>query len=251
MQRFLAKQWLVLAWVLVVGVARSSHAAPIEIGTGGSNPFLVDPLYFIAPSPGNETPIGLEGPGDGVVIPVSPNAFSISACGTGGGCDLSIAPNLILPVFQNPQNPAASSNPQTTPGTPTKSVPFVADSTWTVQNTSGVAITDAWLLFTSVAFTSLPVVDVALDQFVYSILAIPDGATTGYYGGRLLGDLAAGESKALTVRYIVAGDLPESGGSLLLQPFGVSGLLVPEPASAALVSFGFAVLGFVTRRRCA
>jgi hypothetical protein len=238
-----------LTWLCYALSSVPAHGLPITVGAGGPNPFLVDPLYFTAPSAQDPNPIGLVGPGDGVDLVVGDSAFAISACGVGGGCALSIATSLITPVYQNPQRPADSLNPQTPQGTPSPALPFVADSSWTVQNTSGVAITDAWLLFTGVDFTGgYPVVGMALDQLAYVIAQIGVGNSAGYYGALHLGALAAGQTAPLKVRYIVTGDLKDVGGSLQMPPLGISGLVVPEPGTAGLVGLGILAMARPRRR---
>lgn len=233
-----------------VGVAGSASATPITVGAGGPSPFQVDPVYFIPPSPGDPNPFGLVNAGNGVDHVIGPTDFAISACGAGLGCELSITTTLHTPVFQNPQDPADSLNPQTAPGTPTAAVPFVADSSWTVTNTSGAALSGLWLLFTSVDFTGgYPNVGVGLDQNVYTIMSLFDGVSDAYYGALRLGPLADGESTTLQVRYIVTGNLQDLGGSLVIPPFGVSGLVVPEPATTFLVGFGLTALALARRRR--
>lgn len=233
-----------------IGLAGSASATPITVGAGGSAPFQVDPVYFIAPSAGNTDPFGLVDAGNGVDREIGPADFGLSACGVGGGCELSITTSLNTPVHQNPQFPLDSLNPQIPQGTPTTAVPFVADSTWTVQNTSGGALSGLFLLFTSVDFTGgYPTVGVALDQNVYTIMSLDDGTSTAYYGALPIGTLGAGESKTVQVRYIVTGNLQQVGGSLVMPPFGVSGLVVPEPATTFLVGIGLTVLAFSRRRK--
>jgi hypothetical protein len=241
---------LLCASVLVLG-AGAAHAVPIEIGIGGPNPFFVDPLYFIPPSGSNPDPFGLEGPGNGVDFAVTPNMGVISACGAGGGCDLSISINLQTPVFQNPQFPAKSQNPQVPQGAPTPAVPVVADSIWTVQNNSGVSITDAYLLFTSVDFSGgYPDVLMALDQNKYEVVSVGAGPDEAFYGALALGNLAPGASTQVTVRYIVASNLPDDGTDLIAPPLGVAGLTnVPEPTALVLVSVGLGAMSLVQRHR--
>lgn len=227
-----------------------ARAVPIEVGAGGPDPFFVDPVYFIPPSAEVPNPTGLTGPGSGVDFQIPADAFAISACGVGQGCALSITTTLVTPVTQNPQNPAESLNPQTPQGTPTEGVPFVADSMWSVQNTSSVGLGETWLLFTSVDFTEgYPAVSVALDQFLYEVAALGEGDGASYFGSIALGPMGPGETKTLRVRYIVAGDLPDEGGSLVTPPLGVSGLVVPEPATLPLLALGLAALARLAERR--
>ena len=245
-----AGQGLVALVCIVIG-AVAAQAMPIVIGQGGANPFEVDPLYFIAPTSGNPDPTGLVSPGNGADWVVPAGSFAISACGTGGGCELSIAIDLLLPVVQNPQRPQESQNPQTSEGTPTPAVPFVADSNWTVRNETSSTLTNPWLLFTAIDFTGgYPKLPVALDQLIYDLVQIGDGSGAAWYGALPLGTLSPGEETTLRVRYIVAGDLPDEGGSLVSPPFGVSGLLVPEPATLTLAGIGLVALAFARRRPC-
>ena len=254
MRRTLGWLWMGLGMAAalgVAGIAATAQAAPIVIGAGGPAPFEVDPLYFIAPSPGNPDPVGLDAPAGGPDRIFPGNAFAISACGVGGGCDLSIAFALLTPVIQSPQQPASSQNPQTPPGSPTAAVPFVADSDWTVRNATSQTLTDAWLLFTAIDFTGgYPDIPAALDQFLFDVVQLGEGMDAAYYGALSLGTLAPGQEKTLRIRYIVAADLPDEGGSLVIPPYGVSGLLVPEPATLPLAGIGLAALAFARRRRC-
>jgi hypothetical protein len=243
-----------LATALAIGLgAGAAHALPVTIGAGGPSPLQVDPLYFIAPSPAEPNPFGLVGPGNGVDYDIGANDLGISACGVGGGCELSITTSLHTPVRQNPQNPAQSENPQTPQGAPTTAVPFVADSTWTVQNTSGGALDNVFLLFTSVDFSGgYPNVDVALDQNLYQIFGLSDGEDESFFGALFVGHLDANASAMITVRYIVAGNLPaQVGGTLVMPPFGLTGLLaMPEPTSVVLLGLGLAGLAVARKRRC-
>jgi hypothetical protein len=75
-----------------------------------------------------------------------------------------------------------------------------------------------------------------------------------YFAGLLLpGTLEPGDFRDVTVRYIVAGNLPINGDLLVMPPFGLSALTrytVPEPGTLLLVGGGAALLAVARRRRC-
>ena len=247
MHRF-AKRLLAIAFGLA---ATPAFASPITIGGAGGPAFQVDPIYFNA-----FDSFGLTGPGAGPdYYATSPVSFL--SVGNAPGMDLTLAQDLQKPVYQHPQDPANSQNPLTNggaPSSPTAAVPFVADSTWTLTNTSGQALEDVLLLFTQVTgSTGYPAVDVALDDFVYDTLQY-QSQTAGilYFGALPLGDLAPGGQVSVNVRYIVADPLLFDGvQNFIMPPFGLSALVkgnyVPEPGTAVLLLMGLAVLRFRQR----
>jgi hypothetical protein len=145
-------------------------------------------------------------------------------------------------------------NPQARGGSPTRSRPFIADSSWTITNESGAALDDALLVFTlgdsSGRRRPKPV---ALDGNLIEILEYSHDGVDYRFGAVRLGDLAEGDSATVTVRYIVGKSLARKQSRLLLPPLGVSAVTgwtpVPEPTTAAAVGLGLLVLGAVRRRR--
>lgn len=232
---------------LVIGLAASTAAAtPITVGGAGGTAFQIDPIYFKG-----FNQFGLTGPGAHAdYLATSPVPF-LSA-GNASGMDLTLTQDLQKPAYQNPQSPSNSQNPLTNGGVstaPTAAVPFVADSSWILTNTSGRALDDVLLLFTKASgATGYPSVDVALDDSLYGTLEYKSQtAGTLYFGALPLGDLAPGEQISVLVRYVVADALLVSGNNFVIPPFGLSALAkgsyVPEPTTAVLLAAGLAVIG--------
>jgi hypothetical protein len=226
--------------------AAPALATPITVGGAGGPAFQVDPIYFTA-----FDSFGLTGPGNGPdYFATSPVTFL--SVGNAAGIDLTLSQVLQEPVYQHPQDPSNSQNPLTNggvPTSPTAALPFVADSIWTLTNTSGQAIEDALLLFTKASgSTGYPAVNVALDDFLYSTLQYESqSAGTLYFGALPLGDLAPGAEVSVRVRYVVADPLLFDGvHDFIMPPFGLSALAkgsyVPEPGTAVLVIAGLAML---------
>jgi hypothetical protein len=223
-----------------------AFASPITIGGANGPSFSVDPIYFSAFNVS-----GLSGPGAG------PDYFATSpvpfiSVGNQAGVDLTVSQSLKTPVYQHPQDPSNSMNTLTNGGlstAPTAATPFVADSRWTLKNTSGHAVDDILLLFTkATGATGYPAVDVALDDYTYKILEYhSQTAGTLYYGALPLGSLAPGAEVSFWVRYIVADPLLFDGvRNYIMPPFGLSALgrgsYIPEPGTAALLFAGLGLL---------
>ena len=223
-----------MAALLMVGLASAAQA--VTIGSGGSAPFGVAPLWYNASSA-----FGLAAPTPAPNYVVGAGDYFLTAGNEIFTPELSITQSLLQPVHQHPQAPADSQNPLTPAGPPTMALPYVADSLWTVRNDSGMALDHAFLAFTFVSrapFAALPGgypdILVGMDDLLVDVVKYSDEDTDYYFAAMSLGSMAQGESKQLTVRYIVAGDLPFVGGAYVMPPFGVAGLVtvVPEPASA-------------------
>ena len=154
--------------------------------------------------------------------------------------DLSITQQLFQ-VYQNPQ--ARPGHPS-----PTSSDPFIADSHWTVRNTTAGELPDVLLLFTGVNYSNYALVPVALDADTLQIVRHTANGTQFFYGALPLGSLAPNEAVTVTVRYIVAGRLKQVGSQLVMPPLLVRGVVVPEPGTALLLAAGLACLAAVRRR---
>jgi len=246
MRNFNSRRAAALLTAALAITATPAFATPITIGGDGGPSFQVDPLYFTA-----YDAFGLTGPGNGAdYFAQSPVTFL--SVGNAPDMDLSLSQALQEPVYQHPQDPSNSQNPLTNGGNstaPTAAVPFVADSNWTFTNTSGQALEDVLVLFTkATAATGYPPVDVALDDYFYSVLQYESqSAGTLYFGALAIGDLLPGEQVTIPVRYIVADALLFDGvEDYIMPPFGLSALAkgsyIPEPGTALLLVTGLAML---------
>jgi len=247
------KRWI--AWgaaLAAFGLSAAGASALTLSGTGT----VIDPVYFN--SGGN---FGLiTGPAFDFA---ATSAGDWRAVGSGGA--LSIQTALVTPVLQNPQSPTSSLNPLGPVGTPTAANPFVADSIWTVTNTTKGKLNNAFLILEAVNLAATPLVPggypnipVGIDRNLFSIVKYtsPGAKSPLFFGGLSLGSLAPngspGDSTQVRVRYIVAGALPLNGANLVMPPFSVAALInVPEPGTLVLVGSGVVLLGATRRRRCA
>jgi len=139
------------------------------------------------------------------------------------------------------------------PGQPSFANPVIADSTWTIRNDSGRALTRPLLVFTSVdpqdAYPiALP--PTGLDADLLAVLSYSFQGATLLYGAIELPDLAQGAQTQVLVRYVVAGALAP-GTPLTLPPLGVavvgSYTIVPEPSTGVLVSAGLLLVAAAAR----
>jgi len=235
-----------LGMLLALSVAGPAKA--LMVGGAGGPAFQVDPIYFTAFGQFGLSSAGSGGPNYAVTAPQTFLSISTTAS---PGVDLLLGQTLLEPVYQHPQDPANSQNPNTNggvPTTPTKPVPFVADSSWVVQNLTGRTLDDLVLLFTRIIDDpGYPAVDVALDDNVYDVLQYTNASNvTRYYGAIALGDLAPGASVNFGVRYIVSGSLPIMNGKYQMPRFGLAGIesphVVPEPGTALLLALGLAAI---------
>jgi len=246
------ERWIAWAAALAIGLSAAGASALTLASTGT----VIDPVYFH--SGGN---FGLiTGPAFNFAVT---SADDWRAVGSGGA--LSIQTALVTPVLQNPQSPTSSQNPLGPQGTPTTANPFVADSIWTVTNTTKGKLNNAYLIFEAVNLTpttlvpgGYPNIPVGIDKNLFSIVkyTYPGAKSPLFFGALSLGSLApngsAGDAEQVRVRYIVAGALPQNGVNLVMPPFSAAALInVPEPGTLVLVGSGVVLLRATRRRRCA
>jgi hypothetical protein len=161
----------------------------------------------------------------------------------GGGTSVQIGiVNALGTVHQDPVSPSTSN-------------PLIADSTWTLRNNTSTTLLAPLLVFTRVdpnAIYPIALPKTGLDADLLVLLRYSFGNESRLLGATLLPTLRPGETTAVTVRYVVAGALAP-GNPAKLPPLGVTVLasyaVIPEPASAALVGVGLALLAARARRR--
>lgn len=240
------------AALAVAGLVVAAPGRALTLGGGVE----ITPLYFLEndPPPDHQDELGFD-PADVAGAGLAPTLFAdltnprlLAGNEMFPGLDLSISQDLDSPVvLQNPQDPTRA---DATPGVadlPSFVDPFVAESVWTVRNTSGAPLEDVALAFVLPDFSSYPAVPVGLDAGLLQILRFDAGEVL-HLGAVLLGDLGPGASTDVTVRYVVAGPLPTEDGRLVMPPLSTLGLAeVPEPGTALLLGLG--VVALAGRRR--
>lgn len=237
-----------LAIVLAVGIAPQVSALGLSD---------VDRLQF--PLGGANTGFTNAGPGfDWAVTPENdrlcagnPGAFNATgACMGLSSYELTITQDLQT-VHQNPQARGA---------VPSLTDPFIADSRWTITNTTATSFTDPILLmFTSVSLepfngalvpAGYPNLQVGMDGNLLDIVKYTAMGMDFFFGSVNVGPLDPGESASFTVRYIVSsGAMPIVGNNIVMPPLKVVAMVVPEPTTLALLVAGLGGIAAFGRRR--
>ena len=151
-------------------------------------------------------------------------------------------------------------NPQARGAVPSASDPFIADSLWTLTNTTTESFLDPILLmFSSVALEPFigslvpgrfPNLQVGLDGNLLDIARFTHAGMNFFFGSVNVGALEPGESASFLVRYVVSsGPLPIVGNNVVTPPLNVVAMVVPEPTTLVLLIAGFGGLAAVGRRR--
>jgi hypothetical protein len=142
------------------------------------------------------------------------------------------------------------SNPQAAGRTPSASDPFIVDSLWTVHNDSGKPLPASFLVFLQAdPLHQYPGMPIGLDGDLLSIVDYSAQGIHYLFGAVRLPSLGVGQSFDFPVRYVVGGTLDYDAGrnQLLLPRFGLSGLVVPEPAPGTALALG--LIGLAIRSR--
>lgn len=151
-------------------------------------------------------------------------------------------------------------NPQARGAVPSATDPFIADSLWTLTNTTTESFLDPILLmFSSVALEpflgslvpgGFPNLQVGLDGNLLDIARFTHAGMDFFFGSVNVGGLAPGESASFLVRYVVSsGPLPIVGNNVVMPPLKVVAMVVPEPTTLVLLVAGFGGLAAFGRRR--
>lgn len=151
-------------------------------------------------------------------------------------------------------------NPQARGAVPSATDPFIADSLWTLTNTTSESFLDPILLmFTSVALEPFvgslvpggyPDLQVGMDGNLLDIARFTHAGMDFFFGSVNVGALEPGESTSFLVRSIVSsGPLPIVGNNVVMPPLKVVAMVVPEPTTLVLLVAGFGGLASFGRRR--
>ncbi len=151
-------------------------------------------------------------------------------------------------------------NPQARGAVPSAVDPFIADSLWTITNSTTESFTDPILLmFTSVALepfngalvpAGYPNLQVGMDGNLLDIAKYTAMGMDFYFGSVNVGPLGPGDSASFTVRYIVSsGPMPIVGNNIVMPPLKVVAMVVPEPTTLVLLLAGFGGLAVFGRRQ--
>lgn len=203
----------------------------------------IDPLYFNGPGRFGFSAADVAHAQIPVSDTATPQDLWLSA---GSG---SVSPTPALGIDQHLGT--IYSNPQGAGRTPSVADPLIGDSTWTVHNLSGSPLPPSYLVFVQAdPMSQYPGMPIGLDGDLLSIVDYSYGGSDYLFGAIRLPSLGVGQSFDVTVRYVVGGRLAldPAQGALLLPRFGLSDLVVPEPAPIAGVALGLVVAAIHARR---
>jgi hypothetical protein len=221
--------------LLPLALATIAPATAQAVSIGDTNP-----LFFKGPDGYGFVPEDVEKAGLAPRFAADPEDGWLNAGKKSPKVDLAISVDL-QQVHKDPNRKGKK---------PTAANPIIADSVWTVTNTTGEALEDVLLVFTLGNTSGKKSKKlVGLDGNLVDILAYSNDGVDYLFGVVQLGDLAAegpGSSIDIDVRYIVGGRLARSGNHSVLPRFGTAAVTgatqVPEPATAALLALGLAAL---------
>ena len=227
--------------LLPLALATIAPGAAQAVSIGDTNP-----LFFKGPDGYGFLPADVYKAGLAERFEADPEDGWLDAGKKSPNVDLAISVDL-QQVYKDPNRKGKK---------PTAANPIIADSVWTVTNTTGEALEDVLLVFTLGNTSGKKSKKlVGLDGNLVDILAYSNDGVDYLFGVVSLGDLAAegpGSSVDIDVRYLVAGRLGRNGNHSVLPRLGTSAVTgytqVPEPATAALLALGLAALAAARRR---
>jgi len=248
-----APRWVALAIVLGALLLHAVSAEALAISGLGD----VEAAYF---NPKNTTGLA---PGQGLSpdLSISPDIPQIRICNLASAActnpDIAVTQTLST-IYQRPQ---------TTGGTPSVSIPYVADVIFSLERITtprdgcsdgdGCGTIDP-ILLTFAAFTdpysgAPPVaLDLGSAGGLTPLLVMErlTGGTLKLFPVAPLLGLDVGERTQFTVRYVIGGAMqPNVLGGYDLPPIALTGFEVPEPSTALLLLGGLVAVAFHAARR--
>lgn len=203
----------------------------------------IDPLFFNGPNRFGFTAADVSHFGLVATATATPRDTWTSAGGRG------LTPQPALGIDQSLTKVQA--NPMAAGRTPSATDPIIVDSLWTVHNDSGKPLPASYLVFLQAdPLGEYPGMPIGLDGDLLSIVDYSAQGIDYLFGAIRLPGLGVGQSFDFPVRYVVGGTLDYDAGrnQFLLPRFGLSGLVVPEPASGIALALGLIGLAIGARR---
>jgi hypothetical protein len=203
----------------------------------------IDPIYFNGPGRFGFTAADVARAQLAVTGTASPLDTWLSA----GSQSLTPIPTLGIDQHLD----TIDSNPQGAGRNPSTADPFIVDSTWTLHNNGAAPLPPTYLVFVQAdPMNQYPGMPIGLDGDLLSIVDYSYGGIDYLFGAIRLPSLGVGQSFDVSVRYVVGGklDFDAGQGAFLLPRFGLSALVVPEPAPLAGLALGLAAIAIHARR---